>query len=98
MTADAWPTMVMVAGAMPGEARAWTLMGILAMALGMLVMLMGLTLAVMLRRRRRRLLAGKAETATSREVDPWAEAGRRTAPPSAQELEGDADQGPDPSR
>ncbi|MBL8962726.1 MAG: hypothetical protein JNK70_01515 [Phycisphaerae bacterium] len=90
--------MAQASGAMPREARAWTLMGILALALGILVMLMGISLAVMLRRRRRRLLALRSDTARRRVVDPWMEAGRRASPPTAEELEEDrADDAP-PSR
>lgn len=73
--------------AMPREARAWTLIGVLGVSLGGIVLLMLLSIGVIVLRRKRRLAAMKADTERRRAVDPWVEAGKRAGTPDAEELE-----------
>ncbi|MCC6427082.1 MAG: hypothetical protein IT435_09720 [Phycisphaerales bacterium] len=73
--------------AMPREARAWTLIGVLGVSLGGIVLLMLLSIAVIVLRRKRRLATMKADTERRRAVDPWVEAGKRAGTPDAEELE-----------
>lgn len=86
-----------VPGELPTAGRAWIVLAVFGLAMGLLIALLVLTIG---RRSYRRYARGPRQGAapSHKQASPWSEAGRRAAPgePDPEPDDPDADSEPDP--